>query len=96
MGGDSNNESFIKSNLAEPGSKKSAKKRVSWADTFSKQLEQIQTFYLDEAEKSKAKRTFFKVTRVNFINARFHHNTIIYTSKIYISSRSSRIQTSQI
>jgi hypothetical protein len=49
-----------KSNLVDPGGRSRllsassaavTKKKVVWADSFSKQLEHVQLFYLDETEK---------------------------------------------
>lgn len=40
-----------KSNLTIPGNKKMTKKKVVWADSCSKQLENVQFFYLDETER---------------------------------------------
>ncbi len=40
-----------KSNLSEPGMKKIKKKKVVWADMYSKQLVNYCYFYLDENEK---------------------------------------------
>jgi hypothetical protein len=57
-----NNRIDNKVNLTEPSasssSSASSKKKVTWADSYSKQLEQIQHFYLDEDEKSSKKIAF--------------------------------------
>ena len=48
-----------KSNLIEPGIKKVKKKKVVWADTFSKPLEDYCYFVLDENE-----RGIFKLVKI--------------------------------
>jgi hypothetical protein len=42
-----------KSNLCEPGAKKTIKKKVIWADHCSKELVQLSFFYLEESERGK-------------------------------------------
>lgn len=49
----SSNNLLSKSNLTDPSIKKvvNNRKKVSWADSVAKPLENVQHFYLDETEK---------------------------------------------
>lgn len=68
-----------KSNLTEPGVKKVTKKKVVWADTCSKLLEQVSYFYLDESERENKKAAFKggdfdKIEKLNEKELKFKHH----------------------
>lgn len=58
-----------KSNLADPVRRGAAstKKKVNWADTQSKPLENVQHFFLDEAEKGILEGELFNFFNSNLI-----------------------------
>lgn len=64
-----------KSNLNISGNKKLSKKRVVWADSCAKQLENVQYFYLDESERG---LEFFKI---------FHYLIFEKTYKIFLCKK---------
>lgn len=53
-----------KSNLSEPGLKKTNKKKVIWADHCSKELVQLSFFYLEESERGNFSIYFYHITTI--------------------------------